>query len=60
MIPTKGWSIFSGLPRRQLHFKNVQFILNLLERLRHISLEIHVVAWDRHKHGVELNRLTGS
>ena len=33
MIPTKGWSIFSGLPRRLLHFKNVQFILNLLEIL---------------------------
>jgi hypothetical protein len=33
LIPTKGWSVYSGLPRKLLNFKNVQFISNLLDIL---------------------------
>jgi hypothetical protein len=40
--------------------KQPPLIIEHEKRLRHISLEIHVVAWDGHTNGVGLNQLTGS
>jgi len=34
--------------------------LNTKKRPRHVTFEIQILAWDRHKHMAELNRLMGT
>jgi hypothetical protein len=52
----KGWILLNSNKQSE----QPPLIIEHEKWLRHISLGIHVVAWDRHNNGVGLNRLMGS